>query len=87
MGTPVCRGGMMCVATLALLVSSLGIANTMLMSVLERGREIGIIKAVGVLPIAKTEPLSIGKVGPQAAVGWDASRSPSREQDEGRKRV
>jgi putative ABC transport system permease protein len=40
-------GGMTCVAAVALLVSSLGIANTMLMSVLERRKEIGIMKAVG----------------------------------------
>ena len=40
-------GGMTCVAGVALLVSGLGIANTMLMSVLERRREIGIMKAVG----------------------------------------
>lgn len=61
-------GGMTCVAGVALLVSSLGIANTMLMSVLERRREIGIMKAVGaanwqLLAIFVFEASLIGLVG------------------------
>ncbi len=40
-------GGMTCIAVIALIVAALGIMNTMLIGVLERTREIGVMKAVG----------------------------------------
>ncbi len=56
------------VALVALMVSSIGIANTMLMSVLERFREIGIFKATGardghVLALFLMEGALVGLVG------------------------
>ncbi len=71
---------MACVAAVALLVAALGIANTMLMSVLERTREIGIFKAVGagdgtVQLVFLIEGAFIGLIGGGLGVlvGWAAS--------------
>jgi putative ABC transport system permease protein len=73
-------GAMTCVAGVALLVAALGIANTMLMSVLERTREVGIMKAVGagnghVQLIFLVEGALIGVLGGGLGLllGWAAS--------------
>jgi putative ABC transport system permease protein len=73
-------GAMTCVAAVALLVAALGIANTMLMSVLERTREVGIMKAVGaadrhVQAIFLLEGALIGLLGGGLGLllGWAAS--------------
>jgi len=65
------------VGGVALLVASLGIANTMVMSIYERTREIGILKAVGASPgsirlLFVTEAALIGLIGGVAGLigGW-----------------
>lgn len=69
------------VGSIALAVSSLGIINTMVMSILERTREIGIMKAIGgsdrdVRGIFMVEAGAIGVLGGVAGIilGWTVGR-------------
>jgi putative ABC transport system permease protein len=69
------------IGSIALAVSSLGIVNTMVMSILERTREIGIMKAVGgsdgdIRRIFLIEASAIGVFGGAAGVvlGWAVGR-------------
>lgn len=69
------------IGAIALIVAGLGIINTMVMSILERTREIGIMKAIGgseqeVRMIFFVEALVIGIIGAAAglALGWIVTR-------------
>jgi len=68
-------------SSIALIVGILGIVNTMAMSVFERTREIGILRALGwkswsILLLIQTEAAALGLVGGLAGigVGWGALR-------------
>jgi putative ABC transport system permease protein len=70
------------VGSIALVVSSLGIVNTMVMSILERTREIGIMKAIGadnehIRRIFLIEASVIGVLGGMfgVALGWTVGRA------------
>jgi ABC-type antimicrobial peptide transport system permease subunit len=70
------------IGSIALAVSSLGIVNTMVMSILERTREIGIMKAIGgsdgdIRRIFLVEASAIGCMGGVAgvALGWLVGRA------------
>lgn len=69
------------VGTIALVVAALGIANTMVMSILERTREIGIMKAIGgsegeIKMIFFVEAATIGAIGAVfgLVLGWGVTR-------------
>ena len=65
------------ISTIALLVGAIAVANTMMMSVFERTREFGVIRAVGARPsflfrlvIIESVVLALGGAAVGVALGW-----------------
>ena len=76
------RAGTWLIALLALVIGGIGVMNTMIMSVFERTREIGILRAVGwrrvrVLQLILGESLLLGGIAALVGtlLGWGAARA------------
>jgi len=76
------RAGSWLISLLAVVIGGIGVMNTMIMSVFERTREIGILRAVGwrrgrVLELILGESLALGALAAfvGAFLGWSAARA------------
>ena len=81
------RGVLVGIAAIALVVASIGIMNTMLMSVMERTHEIGVMKAIGaksrdVLSLFLLESSMVSLVGGVVGclLGWCVAKGQQQSQ-------